>query len=50
MTNDRLQESREGADVIAAGRNTNRGGFKDRPAVAVAVMPLWERPRTGMRR
>lgn len=47
----RLTESRKDIVATAAGRNGDRyvGGAKDRrpTAVAVAVMPLWDRPRAG---
>ena len=54
MTKDGLTEAQEDVGAMAGGRNgdVNRnrnrygGGAKDRPAVA--VMPLWDRPRTGV--
>ena len=54
MTKDGLTEAQEDVGATAVGRNSkgnssrNRygGGAKDRPAVA--VMPLWDRPRTGV--
>ncbi|MGW2718052.1 hypothetical protein [Streptomyces sp. NPDC001492] len=56
MTKDGLMEAQElvGARAVGENRNGNRnrtrygGGAKDRPLVAVAVMPLWDRPRTGV--
>ena len=58
MTKDVLTGVREDVGALAVGtsrtrngnRNRNRhaGGAKDRPAAAVAVMPLWDRPDTGM--
>ena len=58
MTKDGLTEAREDVGAMAVGRNRTRngnrnrnrhaGGAKDRPATVVAVMPLWDRPRTGV--
>ena len=56
MTKDGLAEAQEDVGARDAGRNRNGNrnrsrygdGAKDRPAVAVAVMPLWDRPRTGV--
>jgi hypothetical protein len=50
MTNDGLREEREGTDAVAAGRERHGAGAKDRPTAAVAVVPLWARPLTGVRR
>jgi hypothetical protein len=50
MTNDGLREERAGTDVVATGRERNGARVKDRPTAAVAVVPLWARPRTGVRR
>ena len=56
MTKDGLTQAQEDVGATAVGRNTtgdrNRsgygGGAKDRPVVAVAVMPLWDRPCPGV--
>lgn len=60
MTKDGLTKAHEDVDAMAFGRNRtasgngtrsrNRygGGANDRPPSAVAVMPLWDRPRTGV--
>ena len=56
MTKDGLTRAQEDVGAMAVGRkrngnrNRNRhaGGAKDRPATVVAVMPLWDRPRTGV--
>ncbi|MGW2566647.1 hypothetical protein [Streptomyces sp. NPDC001537] len=58
MTKDGLTQAQEdvGATAVGSNRNGNRnrskygGTAKDRPAVAVAVMPLWDRPCTGVSR
>ncbi|MCD9873430.1 hypothetical protein [Streptomyces guryensis] len=58
MTKDGLTEAHEDVGAMTVGRkrtgsrngnrnrNTYGGGADDRPAVAVAVMPLWDRPGT----
>ncbi|MER6417416.1 hypothetical protein [Streptomyces sp. NPDC001137] len=56
MTKDGLTKAQEDVGATAVGENRHgnrnrtryRGGAKDRPLVAVAVMPLWDRPRTGV--
>jgi hypothetical protein len=52
MTKNRRAQAREGVGGPAAGRDGDGdrygGGVKDRPAVSVAVMPLWDRPRPGV--
>lgn len=55
MTNDRLRKTREGAGRaavggMAAGVNGEGGGTQDRPKHAIAVVPLWDRTRTAVRR
>lgn len=50
MTNDGLREEREGTDAVATGRERHGARVKNRPTAAVAVVPLWARPRTGVRR
>jgi len=52
MTKNRRTEERESAGRTAAGRDGAGHGYgsggKDRPAVSVAVMPLWDRPLRGV--
>ncbi len=50
MTNDRPGKTREGAAGTAAAGTGDGGGTQHRPTGAIAVVPLWERDRTGVRR
>ncbi|WP_286256309.1 hypothetical protein [Streptomyces graminofaciens] len=52
MTTDGLREQGQAAEAVAAGDRHGQGrGLRpdDRPATTVPVIPLWDRPRTGVR-
>ncbi|MFJ9902173.1 hypothetical protein ACIRVK_04565 [Streptomyces sp. NPDC101152] len=50
MTNDALRATTEETEAATAVRDVRTVRTQGRPAVAVAVVPLWARPRTGVRR
>jgi hypothetical protein len=50
MTNDAPRATTEETEAVAAVRDVRTARTEGRPSVAVAVVPLWARPGTGVRR
>lgn len=52
MTSDELTKPRQAGVTVADGGDAHATGFRpgpDGPTTYVRVIPLWDRPRTGVR-